>query len=556
MTPIFGNPLPPLADQMNGALWARFIKEDGLILDYAGLDGAVLIPTPEECLAGKPNALAWWTPIENGAFFNGLYVEAMLRRFDLTGAAQDQARVRLLVKGLLKLSDVAETPGFIARGLATDGKTHHAVGSDDQTAPWFYGLWRYLQSDLPDATERAAITLRMAQVGEALEARGWLMPCEAQGDMPPGQVRGGWGSADYRAATRLLFTTRILYTLTGEKKWQGRHVEARDGKPRGKEKTRRQIVEEGMGAEFREHPGIDRNLWIFVVSQAMVRELLYLEEDPTIRAAYQKSLEDTAETALAYLSTFEKFKEEAIPLNTDWRSMEKWWKPQKSVAEAVALASQQAGVWSTPGRGAEILHMREPLSAFWIAALGQQARAQDKIKELLPRALAKYNYQRLYTSLFFLGEGAANHVASIEVAPLVKGADVVPTTPALGVYERAAGAPRCTDRFVFKDFPEDLAGSLFLAMPRGDSGKSGSGYSFETRKPLRAWLFVMDKGKPTLDPSWVDTGRRVPWDSGTGIFYDKIYTRCFEPGAVQIPAHDGGTGTLGIPHAVALVRLR
>lgn len=59
-------------------LWKRFVLERddcGIVLDYAGLDGFVPLPTPEECADGKPNALAWWCPAENGAFFNGLYID-------------------------------------------------------------------------------------------------------------------------------------------------------------------------------------------------------------------------------------------------------------------------------------------------------------------------------------------------------------------------------------------------------------------------------------------------------------------------------------------------
>ena len=43
------------------------------------------LPTPEECRAGKPNALGWFQPIENGAMFNGLYLDAAVNRFHAPG---------------------------------------------------------------------------------------------------------------------------------------------------------------------------------------------------------------------------------------------------------------------------------------------------------------------------------------------------------------------------------------------------------------------------------------------------------------------------------------
>ena len=42
--------------------------------------------------------------------------------------------------GLLLLADLGGVRGFIARGAATDGRATYALGSNDQTMPWFYGL--------------------------------------------------------------------------------------------------------------------------------------------------------------------------------------------------------------------------------------------------------------------------------------------------------------------------------------------------------------------------------------------------------------------------------
>ena len=61
-------------DKAHAAMWSRMIKDDGIMLDFTDRDGAVVIPTPEECAEAKPNAMGWWTPIENGGFFNGLYL--------------------------------------------------------------------------------------------------------------------------------------------------------------------------------------------------------------------------------------------------------------------------------------------------------------------------------------------------------------------------------------------------------------------------------------------------------------------------------------------------
>src|SRR5277367_2909754 len=62
-------------EQAHTVLWSKFITRDGIILDFEGD-----LPTPEECRLGKPNALGWWTPIENGPMLTGLYLPAACER--------------------------------------------------------------------------------------------------------------------------------------------------------------------------------------------------------------------------------------------------------------------------------------------------------------------------------------------------------------------------------------------------------------------------------------------------------------------------------------------
>ncbi|MEI6077613.1 MAG: hypothetical protein WCS94_18680, partial [Verrucomicrobiota bacterium] len=46
-------------------IWKRFISPNGLLFDWAPMNGKVLLPTPEECAQGKPNAFSWNTPFAN-----------------------------------------------------------------------------------------------------------------------------------------------------------------------------------------------------------------------------------------------------------------------------------------------------------------------------------------------------------------------------------------------------------------------------------------------------------------------------------------------------------
>ena len=87
----------PAVEQARAALWARFVTPQHVILDYVGENGEVLLPTPEECLANQPNALSWGCPNENGPMFGGAYLEALVDRWRLTGAAEDATRARQVV---------------------------------------------------------------------------------------------------------------------------------------------------------------------------------------------------------------------------------------------------------------------------------------------------------------------------------------------------------------------------------------------------------------------------------------------------------------------------
>jgi hypothetical protein len=60
-----------LAEQAHSENWRRFIEQHGVMLDFTNLDGLVDLPAPEDCRAAKPNALGWWSPMENGPMFGG-----------------------------------------------------------------------------------------------------------------------------------------------------------------------------------------------------------------------------------------------------------------------------------------------------------------------------------------------------------------------------------------------------------------------------------------------------------------------------------------------------
>jgi hypothetical protein len=87
--PDFWKFTPEAVEQAHAELWNRLVDRHGIILDNAGD-----LPTPEDCRLGKPNAIGWWSPIENGPMFTGLYLPAACERGRRSGNETDKASAR------------------------------------------------------------------------------------------------------------------------------------------------------------------------------------------------------------------------------------------------------------------------------------------------------------------------------------------------------------------------------------------------------------------------------------------------------------------------------
>ena len=154
--------------KVNARLEREFMSDEGLLLDYVGE-----IPTPQDIADLRPNAMGWWSPIENGSMFTGEWLPALM--------AEGPGRKPLVercVRGLLKMSEISDVPGFIARGTGTDGKCHFPCGSNDQTDPWFLGLIEYCRWPYADAELKVRVVNRLVHVAKALEANNWGVPCD------------------------------------------------------------------------------------------------------------------------------------------------------------------------------------------------------------------------------------------------------------------------------------------------------------------------------------------------------------------------------------------
>jgi len=384
-------------------LWSRFVDEHGLILDYVGLKGEIVRPTPEDCRDMKPSALSWGVPNEDGPMFNGLYLDAMCTRWVITKKDEDRTKARRLIDGLIKVSAIGKTPGFIARGIATDGQTTYPMGSNDQTTPWLYGIWRYVTDGLPkEAAERQDLVQRFVAQVKVLESHAWKVPT----DGPPSPYRGDFAKPTWEAVPRLLFIMKAMHVLTGDEAWQRRYHTAAHEKVGKGQRERLEVCRIGMVFD----PGQgERHSWTGSESVICLRGLWEMENDPTLKGAYAEGLRHSAELAAKSLSLIEKFDVNGTEIfNVDWRVMNGAWKPQHSEAEAVevALAGLKLQHAASPRMRIEKEHLREPCFAAWVVTLCPDHDLVMSHRAAIQKVITHYDFTRVYLSQFFPLESA------------------------------------------------------------------------------------------------------------------------------------------------------
>lgn len=395
------------AGQAHAEIWRRFIDLHGIMIDFTDLDGTVSLPTPEECRAGKPNALGWWAPIENGAMFNGLYMDAAVNRWRHTKSADDAVKARRLMEGLLLLNSISEVRGFIGRGVSTDGKSHYPMGSNDQASPWFLGLWRYLDSGLATEDERKRIVAKVTETTNAIVAMKWSIPAEA-----PFNKRGSFAGFTFDSAPRLLFACKMMHAITGDAKWDAMYRAALHERAGDEKLSRLEVCERGMVFHYAKY-----HSWTSCTCVGALRGLWEMEKDETIKAAFARGLQASADLAFKSLAMAQQFDNaDTSHFEMDWRaSMLPLWKPQQTEREAQDLAHAQLREFmkTSPRRGKETEFIREPTAAAWIVTLAPDAAILKSRAADVERVIAHYDYAKLYYSQFFWVESAWWRIADV-----------------------------------------------------------------------------------------------------------------------------------------------
>lgn len=112
----------------------------------------------------------------------------------------------------------------------------------------------------------------------------------------------------------------------------------------------------------------------------------------------------------------------------------------------------------------------------------------------------------------------------------------------------ASSAPRWHGGPALADLPGDLAKHEMVYARPGAADRPGLAYNFLVDRPARVTLLVEDRGgfRPA---GWKDSGRTLPRGERT----DRLFTRDFPAGKVEIPSHEGrDTQGYGPPHAAVV----
>ncbi len=383
-------------------VWERFIRMPyGHLLDYADEKGNAIYPTKEECDKAMPNPRSWGLPIENGAFFTGLYVYALIEKYKKQPSSKTAEEIDILIKGLYLLQDVAKVDGFIARGVGEDGKSHYPMGAECQTFPWILALYSYYKSDL--CTNCENVRERLLKVLLALRKFEWKTPCDEEGVF----YKTSWlNSNSWRSVVLLLFCSRIIYELTGDKDDLKYFEGLINSVPEGSIFKRSEIVSQGYSHDMITSFG--NQTWICLYCHLAVRELITL--DPVQASAYKLCLYNNGVTALKNVYSITRYDNERGGFNVDWRSLNSLWEDyENDVSKGTAIAENQFTYWHeklVPHRRMEHGVLGNALFAAWTAVTCEDERIEKKAIEVLKKEIVKIDWNSLHLSYAFVAESA------------------------------------------------------------------------------------------------------------------------------------------------------
>jgi hypothetical protein len=192
--------------------------------------------------------------------------------------------------------------------------------------------------------------------------------------------------------------------LTGNEKWKKLYDSMINEKPQHSNKTRLEILAGGISYK---PPNAYNSFWTSSMDQAALKGLFELEKNDEIRVQFKKGLDANARKAAKHIIRYKEFdNNNNLKFNPDWRILNKLWKPQKTMDEALELAEEQLELWDeiSPRKSYELMSMMEPLNACWIVILSGNPDIINPVKEDIRNALTHYDWSKMSYSTFFIAE--------------------------------------------------------------------------------------------------------------------------------------------------------
>ena len=391
-----------LLERLHNQVWSRFLhKPFGYLLDYADQEGNAPIPTEEECRMAIPNATSYWTPIANGAFFTGLYVYALITKYNRAPDPRTEREIETLIGGLKLLQDAARTEGFIPRGVAEDGVSHYPFSSEDQVVPWVLAMDAYRRSSACKDSEE--IRQRLLKQLLAMKKCSWGIPTEIDG-----MVMGSWiSSTTWRGAGKLLYCTRILAELTADPEDLAQYEALRDSAPGDLPFTRKEILSHGFSHCMVYNTNLEQS-WIYVAAHLGLGELIRMDSENAHYFAQGARLNGI--TAFRKIDGMLNYDNAGDGFDMEWRKMKSYWKPVgEDVRAAVAYANQMGAVWRrdiVPHRNMEHNVLGFSLFYAWIGVTCGDEKLAALCKKKLAKNAEVICWEGLHLSFAFAAEAA------------------------------------------------------------------------------------------------------------------------------------------------------
>ena len=319
-------------------VWGRFVRMPyGHVLDYADKDGKTFIPTAEECQRAMPNPLGWWTPVENGAFFTGLYLHTLIAKYNNQKDEKTAKEIDILINGLFLLQDVGSVEGFIARGVADDEKSHYPFSSDDQFTPWVLALYSYYKCEL--CCDKEAVKERLLRALMAVKDGDWDIPCDVKGL----HYCSFKNSTAWRGVSKHLLCARVIYELTRDENDLEYYRNLAKGYPEGSIFSRREIASHGYAHDLVAFLGTKQN-WICTCAHFGLGVLSELDEEN--REYFRQGMRNNGITALGLIDDIKKYDNANGGFDINWRRLNPMWEDYgNDVANGRNIAMRQNVYW-------------------------------------------------------------------------------------------------------------------------------------------------------------------------------------------------------------------